>query len=85
MNFYFKFLFSLKKTNKSALSAPQGSGRNTFSNILNIQNGIRRVTAEVDKDNIASVRVLEKSGFEPTGEIVEEGPIFCKPKFKESF
>lgn len=42
------------------------------------QNIINRVTAEVDKDNIASVRVLEKSGFEPTGRIGEEGPIYRK-------
>lgn len=38
------------------------------------------VTAEVDKDNIASVRVLEKAGFEPTGKIGEEGPIYRKVK-----
>ena len=42
------------------------------------QNSINCVTAEVDKDNIASVRVLEKSGFEFTGRIGEEGPIYRK-------
>lgn len=42
------------------------------------QDTINRVTAETDKDNIASVRVLEKSGFIPTGEIGEEGPMYRK-------
>ena len=44
------------------------------------QNTVNRVIAEVDRDNIASVRVLEKSGFEPTGRIGEEGPIYCRTK-----
>lgn len=44
------------------------------------QNGIHCVTAEVEKDNIASVRVLEKSGFEPAGKFGEEGPIYKKEK-----
>ena len=44
------------------------------------QDAVNCVTAEVDKDNIASVRVLEKSGFEMTGRIGEEGPIYCKLK-----
>ena len=44
------------------------------------QNAVNCVTAEVDKDNIASVRVLEKSGFEPTGRTGEEGPIYRKAK-----
>ena len=44
------------------------------------QEGIACVTAEADKDNIASVRVLEKTGFEPTGGIGEEGPIYRKTK-----
>lgn len=43
------------------------------------QNKINCVTAETDKDNIASIRVLQKSGFIPTGEIGEEGPLYiCK-------
>ena len=42
------------------------------------QNIISCVTAEVDKENIASIRVLEKSGFEPTGRVGEEGPIYSK-------
>ena len=41
---------------------------------------ITGVTAEVEKDNIASIRVLEKTGFEPTGRIGEEGPIYRKTK-----
>ena len=44
------------------------------------QNAVCCVTAEVDKDNTASIRVLEKSGFEPTGRAGEEGPIYCKAK-----
>lgn len=34
------------------------------------------IEAETDEDNIASQRVLEKSGFLPTGKSGEEGPIF---------
>lgn len=41
------------------------------------QDTINRVTAEVDKENIASVKVLENR-FIPTGEIGEEGPIYRK-------
>lgn len=44
------------------------------------QNAINCVIAEVDKDNIASRRVLEKSGFELTDKIGEEGPIYRKAK-----
>ena len=44
------------------------------------QDIINCVTAEVDKDNIASIRVLEKSGFKPTGRVGEEGPIYSKIK-----
>lgn len=42
------------------------------------QNTVNCITAEVDRDNIPSVRVLEKSGFEPTGIIGEEGPMYRK-------
>ncbi len=42
------------------------------------QKAINCVTAEVDKDNIASIKVLEKSGFELTDKTGEEGPIYCK-------
>ena len=41
---------------------------------------INSVTAEVDKENEASVRVLEKSGFELTERTGEEGPIYRKTK-----
>ena len=44
------------------------------------QDTINCVTAEVDKDNTSSVRVLEKSGFEQSAEIGEEGPIYRKSK-----
>ncbi len=43
------------------------------------QTGVKCVTAETDDNNIASQRVLFKSGFIPTGEKGEEGTIFaCK-------
>lgn len=44
------------------------------------QNAVNCVTAEVEKENIASVRVLEKSGFELTDRLGEEGPIYIKVK-----
>lgn len=44
------------------------------------QNAVNSVTAEVDKDNIASIRVLEKSGFVLTDKIGAEGPIYRKEK-----
>lgn len=44
------------------------------------QNKTNCVTAEVDKDNIASIRVLEKVGFQLTGRIGEEGPIYSRLK-----
>ena len=47
------------------------------------QNKINSVTAEVDKENIASIRVLEKSGFEPTGRTGEEGPLYIRRTAKE--
>lgn len=40
------------------------------------QEGISHVEAEAEEDNVASLRVLEKSGFVPTGERGEEGPRF---------
>ena len=42
------------------------------------QNAVNSVIAEVSKDNIASIRVLKKSGFEPTGRIGEEGSIYMR-------
>ena len=44
------------------------------------QDAVHCVTAEVERDNIASRRVLEKTGFEPTGATGEEGPIYRKAK-----
>ena len=40
------------------------------------QEGIKCVEAEAEEDNLASLRVLEKSGFVPNGERGEEGPRF---------
>ena len=42
------------------------------------QPGVSCVTAETEETNIASQRVLEKSGFVPTGKTGEEGPIFVR-------
>ena len=44
------------------------------------QDGITCVEAEAEEDNIASLRVLEKSGFVPNGERGEEGPRFVWKK-----
>ena len=38
------------------------------------------VTAETEESNIASQRVLKKSGFIPTGETGEEGPLYVRKK-----
>ena len=40
------------------------------------QPGVTAVEAEAEASNLASLRVLEKSGFVPTGVIGEEGPRF---------
>ena len=37
------------------------------------QKDVTRIEAEVEKDNIASIRVLQKCNFEPTGEMGKEG------------
>ena len=42
------------------------------------QPGVTCVTAETEPDNLASQRVLQKSGFLPTGETGEEGPLFAR-------
>lgn len=42
------------------------------------QSGVVCIKAETEESNIASKRVLEKSGFIPTGEIGEEGPLFVR-------
>ena len=40
------------------------------------QPGVKRIEAETDPENTASQRVLEKTGYVPTGDIGEEGPRF---------
>lgn len=40
------------------------------------QPGVLCVTAETEETNIASQRVLKKSGFIPTGKVSEEGPLY---------
>jgi len=40
------------------------------------QDGVTRVEAEADPDNTASIKVLQRSGYVPTGEMGEEGPRF---------
>ena len=45
------------------------------------QPNVKRIEAETDPDNKASQRVLEKSGFVPTGEYGEEGPRFIWKSF----
>lgn len=42
------------------------------------QDGVTRVEAETDSDNVASQKVLDKAGFRPTGEVGEEGPRYVK-------
>ena len=42
------------------------------------QPSVSCVTAETEESNIASQRVLKKSGFIPMGEIGEEGPLFAR-------
>ena len=44
------------------------------------QPGVSCVTAETEESNIASQRVLQKSGFIPTGETGEEGPLYVRKK-----
>ena len=44
------------------------------------QDAVKCVTAEVERENIASIRVLEKSGFTLSGRMGEEGPIYWKVK-----
>jgi len=40
------------------------------------QDGVTRVEAETDPDNLASQKVLDRVGYMATGEIGEEGPRF---------
>lgn len=44
------------------------------------QPGVNCITAEAEQSNYASQRVLEKTGFVPTGETGEEGPLFVRRK-----
>jgi len=44
------------------------------------QPDVSYITAEVEESNIASQKVLEKTGFLPTGERGEEGPLFVRQK-----
>ena len=45
------------------------------------QQNVSRIEAEAEEDNTASLRVLEKCGFVPTGVRGEEGPRFvCRKK-----
>ncbi len=41
------------------------------------QEGVTRVEAETERDNLASQKVLFNAGFAPTGELGEEGPRFA--------
>lgn len=44
------------------------------------QPGVAGITAEIEASNTASRRVLEKTGFAPTGETGEEGPLYIRRK-----
>ena len=44
------------------------------------QRGVIGITAEIEASNTASRRVLEKTGFAPTGETGEEGPLYLRRK-----
>ena len=44
------------------------------------QPGVTAVEAETAPDNAASIRVLAKLGFQPTGTLGEEGPRFLLKK-----
>ena len=44
------------------------------------QPGVIGITAETEASNTASRRVLEKTGFAPTGETGEEGPLYLRRK-----
>ena len=48
----------------------------TISEWALLQQGVSKVEAETDPDNIASQKVLSACGFIPTGTIGEEGPRF---------
>lgn len=44
------------------------------------QPGVICIKAETEESNIASQCVLKKAGFEPTGKVGEEGPLFSRQK-----
>lgn len=44
------------------------------------QPSVEKIEAETEPDNLASRRVLEKTGFVPTGEFGEEGPRFARER-----
>ena len=44
------------------------------------QDAVTCVSAEVDAENTASIRVLEKTGFAPTGKTGQEGPLYRKSR-----
>ncbi len=44
------------------------------------QQGVTCIKAETDEGNIASQCVLRKAGFEQTGKLGEEGPLFLRKK-----
>ena len=46
------------------------------------QPNVKQIEAEAEEDNLASIRVLEKSGFIPNGEKGEEGIRFVWKKYK---
>lgn len=47
------------------------------------QPSVTCIMAETEETNIASQKVLKKSGFIPTGETGEEGPLFARRKMAE--
>jgi len=55
---------------------------NVICRWASVREEISRIEAEVTKDNLASIRVLEKAGFVPTGKNGAEGPryVFVSPK-----
>lgn len=42
------------------------------------QPGVKQITAETEESNLASIKVLQKAGFLPTGERGEEGLLFIR-------
>ena len=42
------------------------------------QPGVKKIIAEADADNEASQKVLQRAGFQFSGEYGAEGPVFCR-------